>query len=230
MKNLIKPIIITCFFFAVTALNLNAQEGWNFGLKGGLNMAWISTPEVSGNPLPGTFGTRTSYNVGLFAEYGFNKHLYFQMLMNFDRRGFSYKESEGNNSTDITIRANYLEIPLLIRYAVPVSDKFDIYGLLGPSIAYLIGGRIVGEKTVNGVVGDVDNKITDSYNSTSFGIKAGLGVEIPFADDKGATFFDVRYNYGFGHDMKQGGYYESNTINANSQVVSFVVGVKGYIE
>jgi hypothetical protein len=230
MKNLIKPIIITCFFFIMTALCLHAQEGWNFGLKGGLNLAWISTPEVSGDPLPGTFGTRTSYNVGLFAEYGFNKHLYFQVLMNFDRRGFSYKDSEGNNSTDITIRANYLEIPLLLRYAIPVSDKFDIYGLLGPSIAYLISGRIVGENTVNGVVGDVDNKITDSYNSTSFGIKVGLGVEIPFAEDKGATFFDVRYNYGFGHDMKQGGYYEHSSINANSQVVSFVVGVKGYIE
>lgn len=228
MKDFVKILIITLGIILIHSGSM-AQNGWNFGLKGGLNMAWISTPEVSGDPLPGTFGTRTSYNVGLFAEYGFNKHIYFQMLMNFDGRGFSYKESEGNNSTDITIRANYLEIPLLIRYAVPVSDKFDIYGLLGPSIAYLIGGRIVGEKTVNGEVGEVNNKITDSYNSTAFGIKAGLGVEIPFADDKGATFFDVRYNYGFGHDIKQGGYYESSNINANSQVISFVVGVRGYL-
>ncbi len=230
MKTPIMIFLPLIFLLLLLQPEAKAQDGWNFGLKGGLNMSWISTPEVSGEPLSGTFGTRTSYNVGLFAEYGFNKHLYFQIPMNYDRRGFSYKESEGNNSTDITIRANYLEIPLLIRYAVPVSDKVDIYGLLGPSIAYLVGGRIVGEKTVNGVVGDVNNKITDSYTTTAIGIKAGLGIEIPFADDKGATFFDVRYNYGFGHDMKQGGYYESSTISANSHVVSFVVGVKGYIE
>ncbi|MCK5078335.1 MAG: PorT family protein [Bacteroidales bacterium] len=230
MKNLIKYIIITCFFFSITALNLNAQEGWNFGLKGGLNMAWISAPDVIGDPLPGTFGTRTSFNAGLFAEYGFNEHLYFQVLLNLDQRGFSYNESEGNKSADITLRASFLEVPLLIRYAIPVSDKFDIYGLLGPSFAYLIGGRVVGEKMVNGVSGEVNNKITDNYNTTDFGIKAGLGIEIPFADDKGATFFDVRYNYGFGDNIKQGGYYENSNIDANSQVLSFVVGVKGYIE
>ena len=79
-------------------------------------------------------------------------------------------------------------------------------------------------------MGTVDNKVSDTYNSTAFGFKIGLGVEIPVADNRGATFFDVRYNIGISDVISQGGYYENSDIDATPQVLSFVVGVKGYIE
>ena len=68
MKTQIKIFLPLIFLLLLLQPEAKAQDGWNFGLKGGLNMSWISTPEVSGDPLPGTFGTRTSYNVGLLAE------------------------------------------------------------------------------------------------------------------------------------------------------------------
>lgn len=230
MKSFTKYFLI--IFLASFALHssVKAQDGWNFGLSGGLNMAWISTPTTTGTPLPGSFGTRLTYNVGLFAEYGFNEHLFLQLGMNFDQRGFSYKESEGNNSTDLTVRAHYFEIPFLFRYAFITNEKFHMYGLAGPSFAFLTGGRIKGETVTNGTAGTIDFKITDTYNSTAFGLKVGLGFEVPFADDQGATFFDVRYNFGLGDNIKQGGYYQDTNIDGTSQVLSFVVGVRGYIE
>jgi hypothetical protein len=229
MKNLMKIIflvVLTVFLIKPS----QSQQGWNFGLTGGLNLAWISQPTVTGTPVEGSFGKRLSFNAGLFAEYGFNRRLYLQMGLNFDQRGFTYKESDANSSTDLTVRAHYLEVPFLMRYAFIAKEKIDIYGLLGPSFGFLTGGRIVGTNTVNGVEGTIDNKISDTYNSTAFGIKIGLGFEIPIADDRGATFFDVRYNVGLGDNIKQGGYYEDTNIDATSQVLSFVVGVKGYIE
>lgn len=208
----------------------HAQEGWNFGLSGGLNMSWISQPKVTGEPLEGDFGSRLSYNVGLFAEYGFNLRSFLLTGINFDQRGFTYKEGDKTNGTDATLKASYLEVPLLFRYNFLENETFDIYLLGGGSFAFLTGGKVTGSNYVNGEEGTIDNKITDSYNSSAFGIKLGLGAEVPFADNKGATFFDVRYNIGLSDVINQGGYYENSDLDATPQVLSFVVGVKGYIE
>jgi hypothetical protein len=228
MKNIRILLFAGLFLF----LNGSAmpQEGWNFGLSGGLNMSWISQPKVTGEPLQGDFGSRLSYNVGLFAEYGFNLRFFLLTGINYDQRGFTYKEGDKTNGTDASLKARYLEIPLLLRYNFLERETFDIYFLGGGSFAFLTGGKITGSNYENGVEGSIDNKITDSYNTRAFGIKLGLGAEIPFADNKGATFFDVRYNLGVGDVISQGGYYENSDIDATPQVLSFVVGVKGYIE
>lgn len=221
-------LMVIAFSFQTS---VKAQEGWNFGLSGGVNMAWISAPKVTyGNPPPGTFGARLTYNVGLFAEYGFNDRLFLQVGFNFDQRGFTYEETEGNDTEDVTLRAHYFEVPFLMRYNFVAKENINVYGLLGPSFAFLTGGRVKGERVENGVKEDIDYKITDSYNSTTFGIKVGLGFEIPFADDQGATFFDVRYNFGIGDNIQQGGYYQDVQMDASSQVLSFVVGVRGYLQ
>ena len=229
MKISMKVLLFAACVLYLTSTS-QAQQGWNFGLSGGVNLAWISQPKTSGEALPGDFGKRLSYNAGLFAEYGFNARLFLQLGLNIDQRGFSYKENDANSSTDLTVKAHYFELPFLFRYAFIVKENFHMYGMLGPSFGFLTGGRVKGTNTVNGEEGVIDNKITDSYSSSAFGIKAGLGFEIPFADDKGATFFDVRYNYGLGDNIKQGGYYEDTNIDAAGQVLSFVVGVRGYIE
>jgi len=229
MKTLTKYLFISITVLFIHS-EVRAQSDWNFGLNGGLNLAWVSASVVTGDPLPGDFGKRLSYNVGLFAEYGFNERLYFQIGLNLDQRGFKYKESNPDKFVDITIKASYLEVPLLFRYAFIMDESFKIYILAGPSFAYLAGGRIKGEKTYKGVSYDINDKITDSYNSTDLGIKVGIGAEIPFADDMGATFFDVRYYYGFTDNIRQSGYYETSNVDANSQVLSFVVGVRGYLE
>lgn len=225
-----RTITAIIFLLLLSLPATKAQEGWNFGLSGGLNMAWISQPKVTGKPLDGDFGSRFSYNVGLFAEYGFNYRFFLQIGLNFDQRGFSYKEGDKTKGTDAVLKASYLEVPFLFRYNFIEKETFDLYFLGGPSFAYLIGGKAKGSNYVNGEEDLIDYKITDSYNSTAFGIKLGLGAEIPFADNKGATFVDVRYNVGLGDNIKQGGYYENTEVDATSQVFSIVVGVKGYIE
>jgi len=230
MKTHIKillPLLILIFIFQVET---SAQKTWNFGLNGGFNLSWVKAEVVTGDPLPGDFGTRFSYTAGLFGEYGFNERMFFQIGFNIDQRGFSYKETSESSSVDVTVKAPYIEIPMLFRYAFINNENFAMYALAGPSFAFLVGGKIKGERTVNGEKYDINNKVSDSHNSTDIGLKVGLGAEIPFADNKGATFFGLRYNYGFTDHIRQAGYYETSNINANSNVVSFVVGVRGYIE
>lgn len=230
MKTHIKILLpLLCFLFFIQ-VGANAQKGWNFGLNGGLNFSWVDAEVVNGDPLPGEFGTRFSYNVGLFGEYGFNERIFFQIGFNIDQRGFSYKESSDDKSVDVTVKAPYFEIPMLFRWAFINKESFGMYALAGPSFAFLVGGRIKGERTVNGEVYTIDTKVTDAYSTTDIGLKVGLGAEIPFADDQGATFFGVNYIYGFTDHIRQAGYYETSNVDARSNVVSFVVGVRGYIE
>jgi len=229
MKTIFRTLVIIICLTLFTKYG-HAQEGWNFGLSGGLNLAWISQPTVTGEPLEGEFGKRLTYNVGLFAEYGFNLRLFIQTGINYDRRGFTYTEGDKTNGTDAVLKANYLEVPFLFRYNFIEKETFDLYLLAGPSFAFLTGGKVKGTNYVNGEEGDIDYKITDSYNSSAYGFKLGLGAEIPFSDNQGATFFDLRYNFGLGDVIKQGGYYYDNEIDASQQVLSFVVGVRGYIE
>jgi opacity protein-like surface antigen len=208
--------------------NLEAQSRWNYGLNGGMNLSSIYAEVLSGEPLPGEFGTRISYNAGFFGEYGFNKRLFFQLGFNFDQRGFSYKETTANSSIDITAKAPYLDIPMLFRYVFMDKENYALYAMAGPDIAFLIGGRIKGERIVNGVSADINEKLTDSNSSSDFGIKAGLGAEFAFAEDKGAVFFDLRYYYGFTDQIRKAGYYENSNLDANTQVISIVVGLRGY--
>lgn len=205
------------------------QPQWNYGLSGGINLASIHTEVLTGDELSGDFGIRTSYNAGFFGEYGLNEHIFFQLGFNFDQRGFTYKESSDNESVDLTVKAPYLEIPLMFRYAFLVRESFSLYAMAGPSFSFLIGGKIKGERSVNGVVADIDAKVNETYTSSDLGIKAAIGAEFPVANDMGAIFFDLRYYYGFTDHIRQAGYYESSNIDANAQVLSFVIGLRGFV-
>ena len=168
--------------------------------------------------------------MGLFGEYGFNDRMFFQIGFNIDQRGFTYQYTDNNSAADLTFKAPYLEVPLLFRYAFLRKETFSLYAMAGPSFGFLIGGKIKGTRTDNGYESDVDEKISNSYTSSDLGIKIALGTEIPFADEKGSIFFDVRYYYGFTDNIRQAGYYENTNLDANSQVLSFVIGLRGYVE
>lgn len=206
----------------------SAQKGWVFGMDGGLNFSWVNIRVLTGNPLTGDLGTRLTYRAGLFAEYDLNRHIGLQLGLYIENRGFTYKENEDNMELDIRIKAPYLEVPLIFRYTFLAREKFGLYALAGPSFAYLIGGRIKGERKVNETVYTINDKVTDSHSKTDIGIKTGLGVEFPFPGNTGATFFDIRYNYGLTDHIRQAGYYNNSNLDANSHVISVVVGVRGF--
>lgn len=230
MKKAFKIIAGTFLIIVVSQGSLRSQSQWTYGLAGGLNLASMKITEVSGDPLQGDFGSRFSYNAGFFGEYGFNERMFFQLGFNIDQRGFTYKYSEQDNGADLTVKAPYFEVPLMFRYAFLNKDKFSLYAMAGPSFGFLIGGKIKGTRTDNGYVSDVDEKVSDTYTSSDLGIKVALGTEIPFADDQGAMFFDIRYYYGFTDNIRQAGYYKNTNLDANSQVLSFVIGVRGFVE
>jgi len=132
-----------------------------YGARVGLNVGWISGDydkslgAKAGMNIGGVLGLRVSDATPVFLESG----LYFAMQ----------GAKDGKNEVNL----NYLEIPLLIKYGVQVTDEIALLPYLGPTFGLGIAGKTKypGEGSVGSFSSDGD------FNRPDVGIKFGCGAE-----------------------------------------------------
>ena len=128
-----------------------------YGARVGLNVGWISGDvdgygAKAGMNIGGVLGLRVSDATPVFLESG----LYFAM--------------QGAKDGKDEINLNYLEIPLLIKYGVQVTDEIALLPYLGPTFGLGIAGKIK--------PGSTGSFSSDGhYNRPDVGIKFGCGAE-----------------------------------------------------
>ena len=132
-----------------------------YGARVGLNVGWISGDfdkslgAKAGMNIGGVLGLRVSDATPVFLESG----LYFAM--------------QGAKDGKKEVNLNYLEIPLLIKYGVQVTDDIALLPYLGPTFGLGIAG-----KTKDPDEGSVGSFSSDgSFNRPDVGIKFGCGAE-----------------------------------------------------
>ena len=128
-----------------------------YGARVGLNVGWISGDvdgygAKAGMNIGGVLGLRVSDATPVFLESG----LYFAMQ----------GAKDGKNE----INLNYLEIPLLIKYGVQVTDEIALLPYLGPTFGLGIAGKIK-----PGSTGSFSSD--GGFNRPDVGIKLGCGAE-----------------------------------------------------
>jgi len=128
-----------------------------YGARVGLNVGWISGDvdgygAKAGMNIGGVLGLRVSDATPVFLESG----LYFAMQ----------GAKDGKNE----INLNYLEIPLLIKYGVQVTDDIALLPYLGPTFGLGIAGKIK-----PGSTGSFSSD--GGFNRPDVGIKLGCGAE-----------------------------------------------------
>jgi hypothetical protein len=128
-----------------------------YGARVGLNLGWISGDvdgygSKAGMNIGGVLGLRVSDATPVFLESG----LYFAMQ----------GAKDGKNE----INLNYLEIPLLIKYGVQVTDDIALLPYLGPTFGLGIAG-----KKKPGSTGSFSSE--GGFNRPDVGIKFGCGAE-----------------------------------------------------
>jgi hypothetical protein len=174
--------------------------------KVGVNFANASLSENNG------LEAGKSSLIGLTGGLGFNfsltsdNFLSIQPEILYSQKGFS-SASTGLVSYDGDYRLNYLEIPLLVKINFG-GEKVRLYVNAGPSIGYLLSGRVNGRVSALGILGtSIDESIefTDSptpldirqldANRIEAGLNFGGGLGYAFAGST-ALFVDVRYNMG----------------------------------
>jgi hypothetical protein len=136
------------------------QSSLYYGIRLGMNVATL-TGDVDdlgskvGLNFGGTVGLRVSDTTPIFLESG----LYYT--------GCGAKKDKNS------VSLNYLELPLLIKYGVQVSDDIALLPFIGPTFRYgLFGGKI---KAAGG--GKMDSFGDGRYKRADMGIKLGCGAE-----------------------------------------------------
>jgi hypothetical protein len=128
-----------------------------YGARVGLNVGWISGDvdgygAKAGMNIGGVLGLRVSDATPVFLESG----------LSFAMQGAKDGKDE--------INLNYLEIPLLIKYGVQVTDEIALLPYLGPTFGLGIAGKIK-----PGSTGSFSSD--GGFNRPDVGIKFGCGAE-----------------------------------------------------
>jgi len=170
-------VLLAGFSFATAA---NAQS-IQFGVKAGANFA-----NVSGD---GTQGVSTStlvgFNGGVFLGLGFTDNLSLQPELVYSGQGFKETES----GTTGTQTENYINVPVLLKYKLPIG----LYFQTGPQVGFLMSAKA----KASGY--SVDDKA--SFKSVDFAWAVGAGFQIP-ATQLG---IDLRYNIGLANIVDNSG-------------------------
>ena len=129
-----------------------------YGARMGLTLASMSgdcdaTGVKAGLTLAGVVGLRVSHTSPVFLESGF------------------YYTQRGGKKDDVSMTLKNLEIPIVVKYGIKVSDDIALMPFLGPYFSWGVGGRIKDDKI------DYDKSSYNVVNHGDMGVKLGCGIE-----------------------------------------------------
>ena len=165
-------VLLAAFTIATSA---NAQS-FRLGLKAGANFA-----NVNGD---GTKGANTStlvgFNGGAFIGLGLSDNLFIQPELVYSGQGFKESVNSGGTTFTATQNLNYFNIPVLVKYQLPVG----VYFQTGPQIGFLMSATAKADGS--------SSTDKQEFKSTDFSWAVGAGFQIPSTQ----LGIDLRYNIG----------------------------------
>ncbi len=172
MKRIL--LLFTALFLATAFTTISAQDAVKTGVKGGLNFATISN---------GDFDTRTGFTIGGFAKFGIpDSPLSIQPEALYSQQG-----GENNGSE---VRIDYLQIPVLFKFALSQNATVEPNIFAGPYAGY----RLVAEQDAAGGLFGGSSNIENQTEEVDYGFALGGGLDIEVGDS--IFTMDARYNYG----------------------------------
>jgi hypothetical protein len=209
-------------------------QGWGFGIDGGLNISNIKIVNQE-DDITGEFSPRVGLHISLFGEYGLTERWFVQLWLSYDQRGAKFKDdyitTNGQQyQSDLSLRTNYFNLPVLVKFNFLAKEKVDFYGQFGPTISFLTGAKAKGTETLDGSTSDIDEKLGDTWNLTTTNLIFGIGLEFNHTEF-GSTFVQVQYNLGLTDIQQQGFYYDQGNTDpdARSRVITITIGAKGLL-
>jgi hypothetical protein len=179
---------------------LNAQVG----IKGGLAVSGLQSSNEDFTPFLGyevswvqdgasnpVFGLQ----LGVFYNFKFSDSFNFQPELYFVQKGYQFDQTPLYN-TNYSLNINYLELPVLLEYNLPLDWGFHPIIVAGPFAAL----KLSSDKTIR-IEDEEVNSDVSSVNDFDYGLVFGFGAEFTAWD--GELIFDLRINWGFANIMTQ---------------------------
>jgi len=184
-------LLIGIFITAFTVTDAKAQTFLNngeaepdvrevqLGVRAGLSLYSVNSELTTG--MFGTASSSSGYTAGfaggLFLIIPLSDRFSFQPELLFVQKGGSEADDftgdddffdDADESEEGSITLNYIELPLLARFNLPLDGEALPYVVAGPSLGYLLGADISN--------GDEEEELADFYRSFNAGLILGAGI------------------------------------------------------
>ena len=152
------------FIIIALSISVSAPSKIKFGVKGGGNVSQFSGIDMGDNH--GAAGGSTfayGFHAGGFANYPFSNLFGIQAEALFSMQGGKYLDNiEDTKGSKGTLRANYINIPLLLEIK---PFRFPLSFLVGPQFGYCVNRTWSGSESIF---------IADRYKNFDFAFALGL--------------------------------------------------------
>ncbi len=183
MKKLL-PLLFVVYLLGLSA-TAQAQFDLKFGVTAGLNFA-----NISGNDVPPGASTKTGLVIGGLMMYNFSPMFGLQPEILYSMKG----SSGATQGASYTITANYIEIPVLLKYYIPLAPgapvSANIYA--GPDFAFNVAASQ--DVTFNSQTTTTDLK----SNTKGFDFDLAFGGGVGFNLGASTLGVELRYSLGTG--------------------------------
>lgn len=184
MRSISGTMVLVVALLVAGAVPASAQ--WAIGAKGGITIADLSIDDA----VDLDSDTRTGFNGGGFLEIPLGDAFAFQPGVYFTEKGASFND----DGAEAEIRLDYVEIPVLGKFAVPTGGPVGIYFLGGPVVSFEAGCEIAVEGPGEDREVDCEDEGVDT-KSTDFGVQVGAGIDFDISDGV-ALLLDGTYTLG----------------------------------
>ncbi len=159
------------------------SEVTGFGIKAGVAMSNVFGRDVYDQRF------RVGFSYGAFLTYGFGRRFSVQPELLYVMKGSKYVNGQGSDAYRETMSLEYVELPILAKYELPLFRGFRTHVFAGPAPAMNIRARVDAR-----FAGESQQETLDNVMGVDVGLVAGAGVEIPVSG--GHVTFDARYTAG----------------------------------
>lgn len=223
MKKLFTLLFLVVLLFSFSIIK--AQPTISLGARAGLSLANLSfDPDI---PSQISKSSRTGFKIGGLAEIGFIPMLAVQIEPMFATGGTELSGPIFNNgfssvSGKITYKISYLEIPILLKFKIPVPGSISPYVFAGPNIGFIMSSKESDEPSgYNSSETDLKDYVSSVNFALDFGAGAGFKVNALTT-----VLLDVRYSLGLTNVLNDKGkqnYGGNQSIKSNA--IQIVAGV-----
>ena len=163
---------------------------------------------------------KAGFGAGIVSEISLSERLSLRPSLNFMKRGVKISGTAVNPEGPGTVKAtmdanlNYLELPVIVAYNIPLNNDNKVYFGIGPSAGYGISGK---SKMTYAAPGYTETEKVSSFKKEDKG-GAGFkrldisGTAIAGIQFSSGLFVNASGSYGFTNNMEGDGKYNSRSV------------------
>jgi hypothetical protein len=185
--------------FCLVALTSSAQL--KLGINAGYHMAQFAA--TGSNTGDYDLSAVNGYHFGLIADEKLSKEFYLNIGLEFNHKGgIVNKSSQALTGTNYTMSLNYLQIPIILNYKIPITKTSSFILGGGFYTAFGLSGKLTGTSYYTTIT-NVDEKIDFTNNSSNSNINVVKPLSWGYIFNTGIEWKKYQFKFNYAHDFNK---------------------------